>query len=220
MELYFHILEKMSLFKDIEKENLLSMLECLSARKVKFRKGEYVFQAEDKVDYVGAVLAGSIKIIKEDLWGNRTIIATAFPGELFAEAYSCAEMDSITVSVVASEDSEVLLIDYKKIIYTCSSSCVFHSKLIENMIKVLAKRNIQLIQKINILGQRNTREKLLAYLGDQAKEAGSKYFDIPFNRQELADYLCVDRSAMSSELGKLRDEGILEFERSHFLLKL
>lgn len=220
METYYHILQKMGLFKDIEKDNLLSMLECLSARKVKYNKGEFIFQADEKVDYVGAVLSGSIQIIKEDIWGNRTIIATASPGELFAEAYSCAEMDSITVSVVASEDAEVLLIDYRKIVFTCATSCVFHSKLIENMIKVLANRNIQLIQKINILGQRSTREKLLAYLGEQAKAAGSKYFDIPFNRQELADFLCVDRSAMSSELGKLRDEGIIEFERSHFLLKL
>lgn len=219
METYYHILKTMELFRGIGKEDLLTMLSCLSARKAQYKKGSFIFLAEEKVDYVGAVLSGSIQIIREDIWGNRVIIATAEAGDLFAEAYSCAEMESITVSVTAAEDCEILLMDYRRIIHTCTSSCSFHSRLIENMIRILANKNIQLIQKINILGQRNTREKLLAYLGEQAKLTGSKSFEIPFNRQELADYLCVDRSAMSSELGKLRDEGLLEFDRSRFFLK-
>jgi CRP-like cAMP-binding protein len=165
---------------------------------------------------VGVVLRGDVHIMQEDYWGNRTILARVDPGGLFAEAFSCSQTDELPVSVIAVEKSDVLLVDYKRIITTCSSGCAFHSKLIRNMMQILARNNILLTQKMEHITQRTTREKLFSYLSAQAKRAGSPRFVIPFDRQELADYLSVDRSALSSELGKMRAAGILSFEKNRF----
>ncbi|HOJ48528.1 MAG TPA: Crp/Fnr family transcriptional regulator [Bacillota bacterium] len=219
MENISKILKNTGLFAGIEEENIDRLLGCLSARAAEFKKDVYIMSMGEKPSDVGIVLSGSVNIISEDYWGNRTIIAKATAGELFAEAFSCADVKKLPVSVVSAEKTSVLLIDYKKIITTCTSACVFHTSLIRNMLQILANKSIYLMKKIEHTARRTTREKLLSYLSDQAIAAESSSFDIPFNRQELADYLCVDRSAMSNELSKLRDEGILEFKKNHFVLK-
>ncbi len=212
------ILSQSLLFQGIAEKDIGSMLGCLSAREKTYKKNAYILSAGDSVTEVGIVLSGSVNVIKEDFWGNRAIIAKSGAGELFAEAFSCIDTDKLPISIVASENSEVLFIDYKKIITTCSSACTFHTLLINNMIKILANKNIMLMQKIEHTACRTTRDKLLSYLSAQAIQAQSNSFTIPFNRQELADYLSVDRSAMSNELSKLRNEGILEFNKSRFHL--
>jgi CRP-like cAMP-binding protein len=218
MKKYVDILKTCPLFRDISPQEILSMLKCLSARMLGYQKNEYVLQAGDAVTWVGIVLSGGVHVVQEDFWGNRTILTRSGPGEVFAEAFSCAEIDRLPVSVVASEKVEVLQIDYQRIITTCSPVCVFHAKLIENMLRIIAQNNILLTQKAEHLAQRNTRSKLLSYLAAQAKQHKNNAFEIPFDRQELADYLCVDRSAMSKELGRMRDEGILRFEKNRFVL--
>lgn len=211
-------IKKTPLFVGIEEHDIEKMLQCLQATSKKFKKGAFILVEESPIADVGIVLSGSVSIIKEDYWGNRVILAKVQAGELFGETFSCAELQKLPVSVVADESVEVLFINYKRIITTCSSTCAFHTKLIENMVQVLAEKNIIFMQKMDVITKKTTREKLLAYLSAEAKKTGKNQFRIPFNRQELADYLAVDRSAMSKELGRLRDEGILEFKKNYFQL--
>lgn len=219
MKNYYEILKTCTLFREIDEGEAAAMLQCLGASVKSYAKGTYVWAAESKAVQVGIVLSGSVNIVKEDYWGNRTILAKAEKGEMFGEAFSCANMERLPVGVVASESTDIMLIDCKRIITTCSSACMFHSKLIQNMIKTLAEKNIIMTQKMDHMGKRTTREKLLSYLSGQAIKTKSNSFTIPFDRQELADYLSVDRSAMSSELGKMRDEGLVSFKKNRFILE-
>ena len=220
MKNYLEVLKNCALFDNINEKELEGLLKCLLAKHKTFKKNEFIFCEDDKPTYVGIVLSGSVCVVKEDFWGNRAILAKLGEADLFGEAFSCAEVERLPVSVVASENTQVLLIDYKRIITTCSSACAFHSNLINNMIKILAIKNIRMTQKIHHIVKRTTREKLLSYLSEQALIYKSDRFKIPFNRQELADYLSVDRSAMSNELSKLRDEGIIEFNKNEFKIKI
>lgn len=212
------ILRSNPLFEGIDESDIMCMLTCLSMKESVYEKDSYILMADNKITHIGIIISGSANIIKEDYWGNRAIISKISQGEMFGEAYCCAEVLTSHVSVVACEKTEVLYIDYKKVITTCSNSCEFHSRLIENMVRILARKDIILTKKIEYLVKRTTRDKLLSYLSSQALGANSNVFDIPFSRQELADYLSVDRSAMSNELCKLRDEGILKFNKNHFEL--
>ena len=218
MEKYFEIIKQCFLFDGIVDSNLNILLDCLKAVRRTYKKNELVFSAGDTVRYVGVILSGSVHILQEDYWGNRTILAHIPPGGLFGEAFSCAEMDSLPVSVIAAEKSEILLIDCRRIIITCSSACVFHMALIKNMIKLLAQKTIMLTQKMEIITHRTTRERLLAYLSSQAIKTGKSRFTIPFNRQQLADYLSVERSAMSAELSHMQSDGLIRTDRSEFEL--
>jgi CRP-like cAMP-binding protein len=219
MKEYLSILKKSPLFAGVEEGNIETILPCLQAVVKRYDKNQFIFEAEERVTTVGLILSGSVLVIKEDFWGNRDILSQLGPAELFAEAFSCAQVDRLPVSVVAAEKTDVLLVNYKKIITTCSTACSFHTLLIQNMMKILAQKSVTLMQKLEQMAKRTTREKLLAYLSAEAQKTGGSIFEIPFNRQELADYLSVDRSAMSSELGKMRDEGILTFDKNHFELK-
>jgi CRP-like cAMP-binding protein len=212
------ILKKSPLFNGIAEGDMQALLDCLSASTRSFESGSFIFLAGETVTVVGVVLNGGVNILQEDFWGNRTILAHIAPGGLFGEAFSCAGIDKLPVSVLATQPTDVLLIDYKRISKTCSSSCVFHTRMIQNMMEILARKNVMLTQKIEHVTRHTTREKLLSYLSQQAIQVGERKFEVPFNRQELADYLSVDRSAMSLELCKMRDDGILSFHKNHFEL--
>ncbi|MDR2826127.1 MAG: Crp/Fnr family transcriptional regulator [Deltaproteobacteria bacterium] len=218
MKKYLPVLNKCKLFVGINSADLQALLGCLSAVQKNVEKNSFIFMEAEKVLSVGVVLSGSINIIREDFMGNRTILAHIGTGGLFGEAFSCAGVEKLPVSVISAEKSEILLLNCKKIITSCSSACSFHAVLIKNLVQILAQHNIMLTQKIEYLTRRNTREKLLAYLSAQAKQVNSHSFQIPFNRQELAEYLAVDRSAMSNELCKMRAEGIVNFRRNCFEL--
>ena len=219
MEEIFEILSQCPLFSGISREDLSGMLQCLGARSVSYEKGRTVFLEGDPALWVGVVLTGEVQILREDLDGNRSILAAAEPGQLFGEVFACAQLDRLPVTVIASADSRILQLACRRIIETCSQSCIFHSQLIHNLLKIVARKNLMLNQKIDFISRRTTREKLMAYLTAQAKAADSRIFSIPYNRQELADYLGVERSAMSAELGKLKKEGTIDFHRNHFTLK-
>lgn len=215
---HFETLRECALFRKVAPDDIPSMLDCLSAKTKHFEKDEMVFLAGAAVTDVGIVLSGTINIEQSDYWGNRTILAQLSPGDLFGEAFSCAEVEYVPVHAMASEDSTVLLIDYRKILTSCTSACIFHTQLIHNMVRILAAKNVALTQKMETVTQRTTREKLLSYLSNEASRAGKDAFEIRFNRQELADYLSVDRSAMSNELSKMQNEGIIRFKKNHFEL--
>lgn len=218
MKNIYEQLTKSPLFNGINPEDISAMLTCLNAKTKTYKKNQNVFLAGDKNEAVGFVVSGSIQIIKEDFLGNRSIIAQIGQSQLFAEAFACAGLKRIPVSVVSNTDSTILFIDYNRIVNSCSNTCAFHHRLIENMLQILAQKNVYLNDKIEHLSRRSTKDKVLSYLSSQAQKTGKRRFEIPFNRQELADYLCVDRSALSNELCKLRDTGVLEFNRNEFTL--
>lgn len=218
MEKYLPLLENTKLFHGIAKEEIESMITCLSAKKRSYLKGEYIFQRGGQITSVALLLKGCIHIQKEDYWGNLSILNEISEGEVFGEVYACLGNVKMQHNVVAVRPSEVLFLDIGRIFNTCPSTCRFHARLIQNLIFVIASKNKALTQKLEHMSQRTTREKLLSYLSEQSLKAGSAVFDIPFNRQQLADFLSVDRSAMSNELSKMRDEGILQYDRNHFIL--
>ncbi len=218
MKKYFNSIRKCTLFDDINDEQLKKMLVCLGARVESFDKKYTVMAEGSPAKYLGIVLSGSCQIIRTDYYGNRSILAEVGESELFGEAFSCAEMDSVPVNVIANEPSEIMLINASHILSTCENSCGFHKQLIFNLMKDLARKTIVFNQKIEVISKRTTREKLMTYLMMCAKRAGSDGFNIPFDRQELADYLEVERSGLSAEIAKLRREGILESTKNYFKL--
>lgn len=218
MKQHFEILRKCPLFAQIADEDLLSMLSCLGAQAKRYRKKETILAEGEPARYIGIVLSGTAQILRVDYFGNRSIMAEVGPGELFGESFACAGVPSMPVDVVANEAVEVLFIDCLRVIQSCSSACKFHRQMIYNLMRVMAKKNLIFHQKIEITSKRTTREKLMAYLLLQAKQQGSRRFEIPYDRQELADYLEVERSGLSAEISKLRNEGVLNSQRSWFEL--
>lgn len=216
---YISVLKNSPLFFGIKTEEIQAMLSCLTAKEKKYNKNELVFRQGETVSAMGLVLSGRIHILKEDFWGNRTILSDISPSQLFGESFACAHIQNITVSALAVEPTMVLFLDIKQILNTCSSACVYHTRMIRNLLSVLADKNIMLTGKIEHITKRTTREKLLSYLSAESIKAGSPVFQIPFNRQQLAEYLAVDRSAMSLELSKLQQEDYLTYHKNSFHLK-
>ena len=212
------ILERCPLFEGILTKDLGAMLGCIGGRTVSVAKGQTLFREGDPATHVGLVLSGAVRMVREDFYGNRSIVAHIGPAELFGETYACAGIEALPISVVADEDSQVLLMDCRRITTSCCNACAFHNRIIFNLLKLVAVKNLVFDQKIQVTSKRTTREKLMAYLLDQAKLRGSNSFTIPFDRQELADYLEVDRSGLSAEISRLRREGILESEKNQFVL--
>jgi len=192
------------------------MLECLNPAERTYAKGEFIFESEENVTTLGAVLEGSVHIVTDDYSGNRRIVARAERGEMFASAPVCAGVTAMPYGAVAAENSRVLRIEYSRVLHACANACERHTRMIENMVLALARENVELTAKLRHITRRTTREKLLSYLTEQAKTRGAALFDIPFNRQELADYLAVERSKMSYELSRLKAEGVIDYRKNHF----
>lgn len=218
MEKYLKILQSCPLFDGIDPQDLMRMLTCLGARVLFFDKKYTVFAEGNSAKYIGILLSGSVQTIRNDYYGNRSLISKVEVGELFGEDFACAELDAMPLSAIADAPSEVMLIECSHILHTCQNNCGFHQRLIFNLMKNLAVKSLAFHQKAEILSRRSTREKLLSYLDVQAKRNHSNRFTIPFDRQELADYLEVDRSGLSAEISKLRKEGILKSRKNEFEL--
>ena len=195
------------LFRGIAAGELPALLDRSSAREVRFAKGELLLHRGETPRSLGLVLEGGVHIIREAFRGNRSIVGLAGPGEIFAESYALAGKP-LAVSVLAAADGRALFLDAGHL----------SQRLSANLLALLAEKNLMLTEKMRHMARRTTREKLLSYLSAQALRAGTAEFDIPLDRQQLADFLAVDRSAMSAALGKLRDEGVLEFRKNHFRL--
>ena len=218
MKKYFEVLRKCQLFDGIEDENLIAILSCLGARTAHYEKHQAVIAEGEAAREVGILLSGEVQIERVDYFGNRSIVATVGESELFGESFAFAESKHIPVSVVASEACDVLLFDATRLTRTCGNSCHFHQTMIYNMMRNLAIKNLIFHQKIEVVSQRSTREKLMTYLTLQAKRVGDRCFEIPYDRQELADYLEVDRSGLSAEIGKLKKENVINCRKNHFEL--
>ncbi len=218
MKQYHDVLRECPLFIQVDDDNLWKMLFCLGAKIKHFKKNNIILSEGSPAGHIGIVLTGSIQVIRFDYYGNRSILSKVSPGELFCEAFACAEVASVPVTVVANETCDVMLLDHTHILHTCANNCGFHQQLIFNLMKDLAIKTLDFHQRIEITSKRTTREKLLTYLNYYAKKSANNRFDIPFNRQELADYLEVDRSGLSAEISKLRNEGVLRCTKNHFEL--
>lgn len=218
MKEYLKTLESMELFRGMAPSELEAILSCLSAKVRHYDRNRVVFMAGDSIYNFGIVLSGQLQIYQEDYYGNKNIFAIIGPGQLFAESFAFAECRTLPVSVLATAESEILLIDRQRFSSPCANACEFHGRLIRNMLNIIARKNVVLTEKIELTSRRTTRGKLLAYLSSQAQAARSGSFRIPYNRQELADYLNVERSAMSAELSKLQRDGIVRFHKNEFEL--
>ena len=218
MEQYMFILRNSPLFQGMTEEEILSVLHCVNASVLQRKKDEYIFRVGDSTESMGLVLRGAMLSLQEDLWGHRNIMHRIGVGEYFAEPFAATPGSVLNVSVVADEDSEIMLLNMGRLLKTCPNACAHHNRLVQNLVSVMARRVMNLNEKITHMAKRSTREKLLSYLSAESMRQGKFSFTIPYDRQQLADYLCVERAAMSVELSKLQKEGYLKTNRNHFEL--
>ena len=218
MQKYLPILRSCPFFNGRRDDEILSILHCVQAATTTRPRGSYILRAGDTTEVMGLVLSGSVLILQEDLWGHRNILSKCTAGDFFGEPYAATSGTVLNVNAVAEDDCTLLFLNVKRLLTSCPTACDHHQKLIRNLVSVLANRLLVFNDKITHVSKRSTREKLLSYLSSESVRQASLSFDIPFDRQQLADYLCVDRAAMSVELSKLQKEGILKTNRRHFEL--
>ncbi|MCI7758694.1 MAG: Crp/Fnr family transcriptional regulator [[Eubacterium] saphenum] len=218
MKQYIPILKQTKLFSGVGDDEISSMLSCLGATLRVYKKGEFVLRQGERLSDIMVLVEGNLHIQSDDYWGNRSILGEICAGEMFGEAYAAPESGALLNDVAAVTDSAVVCFDVKRILTSCSSACRFHTIVVQNLFFAISEKNRKLVQKLGVLSKRSTREKLISYLSEQSKKQNSASFSIPFNRQQLADFLSVDRSAMSNELCKMRDEGLIRFEKNRFVL--
>lgn len=220
MKKYLPVLRGCPFFKGLDDNEILSILHCVNASAISAKQDSYIFRAGDSTEVMGLVVSGCVLIIQEDLWGHRNILAKCQTGDFFGEPYAAGSGAVLNISVAADEDCEILLLNVKRLLSTCPTACGHHQKLIRNLVSVLANKILILNDKITHVGKRTTRDKILSYLSTESIRQASLSFDIPFDRQQLADYLCIDRAAMSTEISKLQKEGYLKTNKKHFELSV
>lgn len=213
------VVENSLLFSGIKRNEIQILLVCLKSQKVFYSKGEMIFRMGEKISRTALLLKGQAHVEWYDYWGKRHIINAILPGDILGETYA-ATQGIPNVNVAADEDSVLLFLDLSSLLHMCSTACPFHARLIDNLFAFLAKRNITLREKLTYITQPTLRDKILSYLSSESVRQHSSYFDIPFDRQQLADFLSADRSALSNELSKLKKEGLIDFEKNHFHLLL
>lgn len=211
-------LARTPLFKGSTPAEAKAMFGCLGAVSRHYGKGSYLLRMGDTTNALGLVLSGRVSIESIDVWGNVSVLGHVGPGQVFAETYAAVPDEPLMVNVVAVEDCAVLFLDVGRVLRTCPSACAHHTNVVNNLLGIFARKNLNLSRRVFLTAPKTIRGKLLSYLSFQASYQGSNEFEIPFNRQQLADYLGVDRSALSAELGRMQKEGMLETTRSRFRL--
>ena len=209
MQSYLGVLRRAALFRGMEDEQILTAVDCLGGQLRRYQKGAAVLRAGEPATHLGVVLTGQVQVSRARADGQRVVMGSMGPGGLFAESYACARAESLPVTV---------LLDCRRISSPCSAACGCHARLIANLLAVLAEKNLHLAGKLNHLSGRTIRERLLAYLEELSDRTGRRTVTVPFDRQALADYLCVDRSALSRTIGALQREGVLTADRARFTL--
>lgn len=216
MKSVFEVIQRNPLFSGISIDDFDHILACMNAKVSRFCAGQVILIVGDPISAVGLILHGSVQIMREDANGNHRILTELSASEFFGETFACAGIDHSPVTVQAAESCEILFLDYQKMISICTAACAFHSRLIANMLTLLARKNLFLNQKIEILSRRTTRERLLLFF--EMQRGTTRKFSIPYNREELAAFLCVDRSAMSAELSRMQRDGLIRFRKNQFEL--
>ena len=216
MGMQYEQLSDMIIFQGVEKENIGILLGCLGSYPKTYAKGEYIVFENDAIKNIGIVISGSVHMVKEDVWGNKTIMTRMTRGHLFGESFACGSEQTSIVTFCAAENTEVLLIPFDRVLNTCCNSCKFHQQIIKNMVVMLSNKNQALMEKIEVVSKKTLREKILSYLSQEAQKQGANYVTLPLGRMELADYLCADRSALTRELGKMKQEGLIDYDKNLF----
>ena len=206
------------LFDGISPEDRKAMLGCIGYHIGTFRKGDIVAFEEENIRHIGIIISGAVDMIKEDLWGNKTMLVRMCRDELFGETFACGSDNLSVVTFLVSEDARILFIPFDRAMHSCTMACVFHHRLVENMVHIIANKNRDLMRKVEVVSKRTIREKLLTYLSLQSQIQASRYFEIPLGRLELAEYLCVDRSALTRELVKMKEDGLIDYDKNWFRL--
>ena len=204
------------MFDGIQPEERKAMLGCIGYHIGTYRKGDIVAFEAENIQHIGIVLSGAVDMIKEDLWGNKTMLVRSRRNEIFGETFACGSDNLSVVTFLVSEDADVLFLPFNRVMHSCTMACQFHHRLIENMVHIIADKNRDLMRKVEVVSKRTIREKLLAYMSIQAQIQESRYFEIPLGRIELAEYLCVDRSALTRELAKMKEDGLIDYDRNCF----
>ena len=204
------------LFDGISENDRAAMLGCIGYHTAVFRKGEVVAFEEERIRHIGIVLSGAVDMIKEDLWGNKTMLVRMQKNELFGETFACGEDNISVVTFLVSEDAEILFLPFDRVMHSCTMACMFHHRLIENMVHIIANKNRDLMRKVEIISKKTLREKILAYLSIHAQMQDSRYFEIPLGRVEWAEYLCADRSALTRELANMKADGLIDYDKNRF----
>ena len=204
------------LFSGIRPEDMDGMLGCIGHHVKRYQKGEIIAFEEEIIHHVGVVLRGSVDMLKEDVWGNRTLLLRSYASDVFGETFACGEDNLSVVTFAAAEDTEVMFLSFCRVMHTCTHACVFHQTLIENMVRIIARKNRELMRKIEVVSKKTLREKILAYLSIQAQNQGTRRFEVPLGRVEWAEYLCADRSALTRELARMKEEGLIDYHRNTF----
>lgn len=207
---------KNPLFEGMSDADVAAVLTCLGSRKQTFPKGDFIFLAGQSAPAVGILTAGKAQVIRENRQGDAMIVGTLEAGDIFGETYACMKLPAMPVSVAALTKCEVLLLDVGRLVHTCPSACAFHQRLIANLLRILAQKNMRLNQKMSYITHKTIRSRLEAYFEDRMQQSGSTAFTVPFSRQSLADYLCIDRSALSRELSHMKEDGLIDYDGSRF----
>ena len=207
---------KTPLFDRIRPEDLEGMLGCIGYHICTYQKGEVIAFEDETINHVGVVLEGDVDMIKEDVWGNRTMLLRTYCSDIFGETFACGEDALSVVTFVAAENCKVMFLSFCRVMHTCTNACAFHQTLIENMVRIIARKNRELMRKIEVVSKKTLREKILSYLSIQSQAQGSRSFEIPLGRMEWAEYLCADRSALTRELVKMKAEGLIDYQRNFF----
>lgn len=217
MQQYLSDIRQCLLFERIDDEELTKTLTCLNVQLIPCEKWKVVLHQGDKPNYFGVVVQGGVQVIASDSFGNHSVLWSIGPGELFGETYASAGVEGYPASFVAVQDSLVMVLEYERVIRGClNNGCIAHSYMVTNLLKSIGRKNLLLTQKLEFVSQRTTRDKLMAYLRAQRKEANKERFTIPYDRQTLADYLGVERSAMSAELSKMKKDGLINYKKNEF----
>lgn len=218
MEQMYQVLKKCALFRRIDEKELEQLVGCLGAQIKSFHEDDYIFLSGDEVNSIGIVISGLLEIMKENLAGNKHILALLGPADMFAEGIVCTVKRISPVTVRVKEEAKILFIPYERIIKSCGNSCNFHINMIQNMMVVLGEKNVILNRKLELLTLKGMREKIVSYLMNESLDRGSSMFQIMLNRTELADYLNVSRTSMCRELARMKDEGLIDFYGNSFKL--
>ena len=218
MKNYTDLLNDVPLFRNIAPADIETMLVCLEPYAKFYKKGNYITHSGDSINSVGVVLRGTVQMLKEDVWGNTDIMALILEKNIFGETFVISGSGSSNVSFRAAADCEILFLSFNKLLHSCTKACQFHHQLIDNMVLLIAQKNMQLMEKLEIISHKTLREKILAYLSQQAQHHNDKNFTVPMGRLELADYLGADRSALSRELSRMKADGLIDYNKSTFRL--
>ena len=211
-------LSAIPLFRGIQPEDLRAMLTCLSARETAPARGAFIMQSPGPQPLMGVVLEGEVEMISEDSFGKKSLLSVLPVGSIFGESYTCIKAKNRTIAYQARTPCRVLLLDYGRILHACSLVCRFHHRMIENMVELIAEKNLILVEKLEVISRTTIREKLLTYLAHQARATGSRTVTLPISRTALAEYLCTDRAAMTRELGRMKAEGLVDYDKRTFTL--